>query len=180
MKKVLLVLLTICILLPMTAYAAPPEPVEGYFTYVPRGDCEERLANDNLIWRDCTDYGDYYEGDFLGESEEVYDFVMHGFQGFDPQGLPMYEYGWYKGRVTFTVTPTGTVVGRGEPGDTMVIMFVGKSPGDIFTWSGTWRIIGGTGELANVHGQGVWGNSEDPEFPGVHYKGKIHFDPKAD
>jgi hypothetical protein len=173
MKKLLVTLLLVCMVLPMTAHAAPSEPVEGYFTYVPRNDCEERLANDNLIWRDCTDYGDYYEGSFLGESEEVYDFLMHGFLGFDSQNLPMYERGRYKGTVTFN----GTVLGRGgREDDTMVIMFVGKSPGDIFTWSGTWRIIGGTGELANVHGQGVWGNAEDPT-KGVHYEGQIHFNP---
>jgi hypothetical protein len=142
--------------------------VEGYFTYIP--ECgEPRWANDNEIYRDCTDVGDYYAGDFLGESTEVYDLVLHG-----SQGNYVYEYGWYKGTVTFN----GTVLGRGgEEDDTMVIMFVGKSPGDIFTWSGTWRIIGGTGELANVHGQGVWGNSENPACPGVHYEGQIHFSP---
>lgn len=172
MKKMLLLLLLVCFILPAVAYAGPPEGVEGYFTYVPNMDCEERLANDNLIWRDCTDVGNYYSGDFLGTSTEVYDFVMHGFQGIDSLGLPMYDYGWYKGTVTFT----GTVAGREG---TMVIMFVGKSPGDIFTWSGSWRIINGTGDLANIHGQGVWGNSEDPDHPGaVHYEGVIHFEPE--
>ena len=36
--------------------------------------------------------------------------------------------------------------------------------------------ISGTGELANLHGQGTW---EGPGFPisGIDFWGKIHFDP---
>jgi hypothetical protein len=120
--------------------------------------------------RDCEDEGDYYYGDFLGESEEVYDFLMLRANPDVP--FPHdYEYGFYKG----TVTLDGTVLG--VPG-TVQIMFVGTSPGDLFTWSGTWRILGGTGELANLRGQGNWANSEDPDnYPGVHYWGRVHFEP---
>jgi hypothetical protein len=39
-----------------------------------------------------------------------------------------------------------------------------------------WRIIGGTDELANVHGQGrKWIDEFDPFL--IHYEGVIHFDP---
>jgi hypothetical protein len=51
---------------------------------------------------------------------------------------------------------------------------VGSSPGYIGDWRGTWRIIGGTGELANLHGNGVfWSNG----LLDVHYEGKAHFNP---
>ena len=168
MKKVLiLLLLLVVIVLPAAAQAGSKIDVEGYFTYVPLGCEVDRWANDVHILRNCRDVGDYFAGDFLGTSTEVYDFVMHGA---DPDVPFDYEYGWYKGTTTFT----GTVAGRQG---TMVLMLVGTSPGDLFTWSGTWRILRGTGELANIRGQGVWGNIEDPEYPGVHYEGQIHFDP---
>jgi hypothetical protein len=168
MKKVLLALLTIGLVLPMAAHAEPPVDVEGYFTYIPTCG-EPHWANDNEVYRDCTDVGDYYAGDFLGTSTEVYDVVFH-----DSQGNFVYEYGWYKGTVTFT----GTVYGRGGGAeDTVLIMFVGKSPGDVFTWTGSWRIIGGTGEFANLQGQGFFGSSDNPDYPGVHYEGKIKFAP---
>lgn len=178
MKKLLILLLLLYILLPVAAYArSPHEDVDGFFRYVPAGDCEQYLAADNLIWRNCTDVGFYEYGTFIGDSTEVYDLIMHGFKEFTPPEppfppLPVFEEGWYKGTVTFT----GEVDGRTG---TMVIMFVGKSPGDIFVWSGTWRIISGSGGLANIHGGGTWENA-DPEgsHPGyVHYAGEMHFAP---
>ena len=39
---------------------------------------------------------------------------------------------------------------------------------------GTWVIISGTGELANLHGQGTWWNEGSGEFG---YEGQVHFDP---
>jgi hypothetical protein len=163
MKKVLMLLLLVCIVLPVAAHAGSQEDVDGYFTYVPLGCEVEMWAGDNYILRGCTDVGDYFLGDFLGTSTEVYDFVMHG-----ASAPYVYEKGFYKGTVTFT----GTV--KEERTGTMEILFVGKSPGDVMVWSGTWRIISGTGELANIHGNGVWGSSE----LGVHYQGKIHFEPE--
>jgi hypothetical protein len=165
MKKLLVTLLLVCMLLPTVAHAGPPQDVEGYFVYTPNEDCTIRWAGDNEFWRDCTDWGEYYAGDFLGDSEEVYDVILHG-----SQGNYVFESGWYKGIVTLT----GTVLGRSG---TVEILFIGFSEGDIFAWTGTWRIVGGTGDLAGVHGQGDWGSSEDPEYPGVHYWGKVHFEP---
>jgi len=161
MKKFLFVLVIICLFLPVTALAAPGENVQGYFTYIPT--CGEPLwANDNEIYRDCTDVGDWYDGDFIGDSTEVYDLVLHGSQG----GF-VYDDAWYKGTVTFTLM---------DKSGTMKIMFIGKSPGNIMVWSGTWVILSGTGSLANIHGQGVFRSSEDQvNHPGVFYEGKIHF-----
>lgn len=178
MKKVLILLLLVCIILPVAAYAGSPhEDVEGYFFYIPAGDCEQSFPGNNLLWRNCTDVGFYEFGDFIGESTEVYDVTMHGFQRFEdipPFGpIPIFEKkGWYKGIVTFD----GEVAG--ETG-TMQIMFVGKSPGNLFVWSGTWRILSGTSDLGDIHGNGTW-ESADPNGPHpgyVHYEGRIHFTP---
>jgi hypothetical protein len=171
MKKGLMLLLLACLVLPMAARAGPLQDVDGYFTYVPTGCEAERWANDNFIMRDCADVGDYYYGSFLGDSTEVYDFLMLGRNPDVPIPPADFEYGFYKGTVTFD----GTVFGEAE--GTMQILFVGFSPGDLFTWSGTWRILGGTGDLAGIHGQGEWGSSQDPDYPGVHYWGKIHSEP---
>jgi hypothetical protein len=40
--------------------------------------------------------------------------------------------------------------------------------------NGNWRIIGGTEELAKIHGQGAW---EGTVPGGVAYEGYVHFDP---
>lgn len=168
MKKILFVLIIISLFLPVSALAAPRENVQGYFRYTPT-ECEKVwVANDNLISRGCKDIGDWDIGigDFVGTSTEVYDLVLHGWQGgFD------YEDGWYKGTVTFD----GTVLG-GAPG-TMKIMFVGKSPGDIYVWSGTWVILSGTGGLANIQGQGIFRSAMFPLDGGVavYYEGEIKF-----
>jgi hypothetical protein len=40
--------------------------------------------------------------------------------------------------------------------------------------SRNWRIVGGTGELANIHGQGTQGGAGPG---GIAYEGYVHFDP---
>jgi hypothetical protein len=78
-----------------------------------------------------------------------------------------YEYAFYKGNVTFT----GSVDGKTG---TLELLFRGTSPGAVDDWNGTWRILSGTGELANLHGNGVfWANG----LMDVHYEGQIHFAP---
>jgi hypothetical protein len=108
------------------------------------------------------------DGNFQGESTEVYDVVLFGSEGVLPPDLPVFEYGHYKGIVTLT----GTVLG--EEG-TLEILFVGTSPGDIAYWTGTWRILSGTDDLANLHGQGTF---ESNDLMDIHYEGKVHFDPQ--
>lgn len=167
MKKLLLALLLVCMLLPMAAYAGPPQFVQGDFTYVPLGCEVEKWANGNQFLLGCSDEGDWYQGDFDGESTEEYKVVLHGSDGGWP---PLFESGFYKGTVTFT----GTVA---ERTGTVVMLFVGTSPGGeggIDNWSGTWRIISGTGDLANLHGQGVFWNNGTLD---IHYEGRIQFAP---
>jgi len=119
-----------------------------------------KLANDNMFLY-CTDEGDW-AGDFVGTSFEEYVAVLHGFEGFF-----VYETGFYKGNATFD----GVVEGRAG---TLEILFVGKSTGDINDWTGTWRIISGTGELENLHGTGTFYNNGPLD---IHLDGQIHFEP---
>ena len=42
--------------------------------------------------------------------------------------------------------------------------------------TGTWRILKGTGELANLHGQGTWKTVIPPAL--YNYEGQVHFDPQ--
>ena len=71
-------------------------------------------------------------------------------------------------------TFTGTVLGYAG---TLVMRL--ESRGTLpattpYTTMGTWVIISGTGELANLHGQGTWWNLGLGQFE---YEGQIHFDP---
>lgn len=165
MKKALMLLLLACMMMPMAVYAGPPVDVAGDFTYSPTGCDEERWANDIQFVSSCRDRGDWYNGDFEGDSKELYSVAFHGTaEGGFMEG---YEYAFYRGNVTFT----GTVHGKSG---TLEILFIGTSPGELDDWNGTWRILSGTGELANLHGKGVfWANG----LMDVHYEGQIHFDP---
>ena len=164
MKKILIAIVVVAIALlgvPRFASAEAPHLVSADFTYVPNCPPEDmKLANDNMFLY-CTDVGNW-EGDFVGTSFEEYVAVLHGFEGFF-----VYEAGFYKGNATFT----GVVEGREG---TLEILFVGKSPGDINDWTGTWRIISGTAELENLHGTGTFYNNGPLD---IHLDGQIHFEP---
>jgi hypothetical protein len=155
-------------LLPMAVHAEAPGKVQADFSYVPTGCAVERWVLDNQLLLACGDTGDWYQGDFLGSSTEVYNIAFYG-----SEGNIVYKYGFYQGRVTFT----GTV--RGKTG-TLDLLFVGTSPGDIADWSGRWRILGGTDELGDVHGAGVFHNNSDDDgnkIPlNIHIEGRIFFD----
>ena len=168
MKKVLVVLLLVWLVLPVAVHAGPPTDVKGNFVYVP-AIVGLRQAGNNLFL-DATDTAEW-TGDFVGDSTEEYVAVLHGVTGVFGTPDFAFEKGFYKGTVTFT----GEVKGRAG---TVEILFVGKSPGDLADWTGTWRIISGTGELANLHGTGVFWNREGIPMD-IDYEGRIHFDPPA-
>jgi hypothetical protein len=163
MKKLLVMLLLVSLVLPMAVYAEPPTDVAGDFWYWLTGFCDkERWANDNLFLYGCPDEGDW-EGSFDGVSTEVFDAVFYD----AAEGGLIYEHAIYRGNLTFN----GTVAGKTG---ILELLFIGTSPGPEDGWTGTWRILSGTGELANLRGQGViWSNDSG----GVHYEGQIHFAP---
>jgi len=173
MKKIVALGLLVCMVLPVTAYAGQKLDVQGDFKYWPTDKCDKAWwADDNLFQRGCPDVGNWYPGenwqskDFLGDSTEVYSTTFFG--ATNPFVPPYeYEYGLYKGRVTFR----GTVAGKEG---TLDMLFVGTSPGDIAQWTGTWRILSGTKELTNLRGNGeFWSNG----LLDIHCEGQIHFDP---
>jgi hypothetical protein len=159
MKKMLVAMLTVVVVLSAlstSAYAGPKIPAEGSWTYDPTL-VSERWADGNLFMHGTDTAA--WEGTFTGTSTEEYVGVMHS------SGA-----GFYKGTVSFE----GTVEGREG---TLEILYVGKSPGDFANWAGTWRIIGGGGELENLHGKGTFTN---PKMFVIAYSGQIHFHPKKD
>jgi hypothetical protein len=165
LKKVLVALLLVLLVLPAVVHAGPPSDVEGDFVYVPTV-LSLRQAGDNLFMEAMATAT--WTGAFAGTStEDEYVVVLHGTTGVF--GTP--DFAFEKGFYWDIVTLTGEVQGRAG---TIDILFVGKSPGDLADWTGTWRIISGTGELANLHGNGVFWNNAPMD---IHYEGQIHFEP---
>ena len=173
MKRGLMSLLLVWLLLPVAVHAGPPVDVSGDFVYVPV-IVGLKQAGDNLFL-DATDTATW-TGAFEGDSTEEYVAVLYrttgGLDIFDPAFT--FEHAFYKGTVIFT----GEVQGRMG---TLEILFEGRSPGDLADWTGTWRILSGTGELANLHGTGIFYNNTDDVgnkiLGDIHYEGQIHFDP---
>jgi hypothetical protein len=67
----------------------------------------------------------------------------------------------------------------GESGG-LVMSIVGYLPAGVFEWYGHWVILEGTGDLANLRGQGNWwGPGATCETcPGqIYYDGNYHFEP---
>ena len=157
----------------MAVHAGPPVDVAGDFVYVPV-PVGLRQAGDNLFL-DAIDTATW-TGDFEGTSTEEYVVVLYRTSGgldiLDPAFT--FDQGFYRGTATFT----GEVQGREG---TLEILFEGRSPGSLADWTGTWRILSGTGELANLHGTGIFYNNTDQygnKIPcDIHYEGQIHFDP---
>lgn len=60
---------------------------------------------------------------------------------------------------------TGTVDGKSG---TLTIRLVGTATLPDLEWTGHWEIMRGTGDLANLEGQGTWwGTANDVEYSGV-------------
>jgi hypothetical protein len=75
---------------------------------------------------------------------------------------------------------TGTLLGKYE--GTMVILLVGDKPlleePTATQWYGEWLVVSGTGDLANVHGKGIWwetGFRPDNGIPDSYYAGEVIF-----
>ena len=163
MKKMLIIIFVLIIAVfgvSLSASAESPlEEISADFTYEPYIAGMKQV--DGNMFLDCYDYGTWYDGDFIGTSYEEYVAVLHGFEGFF-----IYDKGFYKGTATFT----GTVKGKAG---TLEILFIGTSSGSPYMddWTGTWRIISGTSELEDLHGNGTFYNNGPLD---IHIDGQIH------
>lgn len=163
MKRLLLVPLVLCALIlgVAPAMAGPPEEAAGDWTYMPDlGGLTFRTAGTNTFV-----YGtevSTFTGTFAGTSNDEFVVVCH-------QKGPESFMNFVKGTIEFT----GEVDGRA--GD-LTMKVTGKQDSTTCDpsgaiWSGKWVIVGGTDELAELHGNGAW---TGPSFD-LDYTGQIHF-----
>jgi hypothetical protein len=182
MKKMLVAVVTVVVLLsvlPISASAHPPTPVEGVWEYLPyikvendSGECvkpEEgdtgplcvKVAGGNQFLQTYED--GWWAGDFEGTSEDHGKVTIHR-----------------SGRWNFKALVYFEGAANGTPG-TLKMSVVGGRPDVSADWQGQWVILSGTGELETLRGQGTWwgpGWLEIPNVPGIiHYDGQVHFAP---
>ena len=158
MKKISLIvavvfMMPLLLLIWVPAYASTPVAVTAYMDYIPT-IVDSRTADGNTFYN--TTEVATWTGDFEGTSTEVGRVVVHSSGAWS-----FYARSSFQGSV------------NGKSG-TLEMVLVGKRADENSIWAGQWNIIGGTGELANLHGQGTW---EGPGFPigGIDFSGKIHF-----
>jgi hypothetical protein len=164
MKTRLVAMLTVVVVLSalsVSAYAEQPTEVSGELDYW-FFDPEIRSAGPNSFMH--AKEHEVWRGDFAGEGDSEFT-------------VGMFAAGFWN--VSLRCTFTGTVDGREG---TLELQMVGKKPLGA-DWYGQWVILGGTGELANAHGRGIWwgpGYRSDEKTPGdpdCSFSGQIHFDP---
>lgn len=162
-KKLLFVLamLAVLSLLAVPAIAGPPEQAEGLWQYQPFILSSQEIGCKTIL---TTFENGLWTGTFTGTSTENGKVVIR-----------------CSGEVTFKalVTFQGSVAGRSG---TMWMKVVGSKPDARGEWQGSFVILKGTGDLANLRGQGTWwGPGYNPEFPDewgdIYYAGNIHFEP---
>jgi len=180
-KKLLLTVLIGCALLsmaPMAVHATRPKEVSGEIEYMAHfkvydgsGECvlpDAPGATSNLCIKmaDGNTFAETFEeaaytGGMAGDSTNDCKVVIHSSGAWS-----------YKAISSFN----GTVDGKTG---TLQIQMVGKKPvGE--EWYGQWVILGGTGELATLRGQGTWFGPGAPgaeKWGDVSYEGQIHFKP---
>jgi hypothetical protein len=104
---------------------------------------------------------DRWEGTFEGNSVDVYKAVILSTGAWDAGGVSLFD---------------GAV---GNRNGSLVIWFFGKRPDAEADWSGEWVILRGSGELANLSGEGTWWGPGAPavgERGCVDYSGEVRFD----
>ena len=166
MRKMLLTPLIVCIvallsLLSMPVHATKPITVSGAWSWMaPSADFNViRVAHGNTFVSAVEI--DQFTGTFEGSGNGVFTLEMH----------PCFNTG--QGQTLFT----GTVLGKSG---TLVIKWVGNTKNDLGYWWFEWTILSGTGELANLRGQGTgWGPGPEflDEYGEVELSGKIVFMP---
>ena len=144
---------------------------------------DHKHAGANVIM-DIYVEGAHTGGSIVGAFEQTSTAIYHykdpevvaGLNENNPTLNPEAQFNWVDMKRTFT---TATILGH-TGGLTMRLQATGfgnnfKGPA-YFDLQGTWVIISGTADLANIHGQGTWWHSRTG-FAGLEYEGQIHFDP---
>jgi hypothetical protein len=164
MKRLLLIPLVCCaLMLAITpAAASPSEEASGEWTYeVDLASLTVRTAgNTTFIYGTSNSK---FTGSFAGTSSDEFVVVCHE-KG--PESVMNFG--------KLTINFTGEVDGRVG---SMTIKARGKQESTTCDpsgaiWYGEWVIVGGTGGLVDLHGNGEW---TGPSFD-LDYSGKIHFD----
>ena len=164
MRKMLSAALLMCIVallstLSTAVHATPPIPASGTFDYDFEVTDMREADGNTFIY--ATEW-EAWVGDFEGTAVAVF-------------RVELFSAGFWN--VWLRSTFTGTVLGREG---TMVVQLVGKRPMEPEPgwWFGEWVILSGTGELANLRGQGTWwGPGFGAVGPDIYYSGNIHFKP---
>jgi len=139
------------------ARATPPTQISGkvwilgatVYEVRQAGESDNRLINLSLRGK--------FTGDIMGNYTSESRWVVHDV------GTPD---AWTNFRGVSTTSPA-TVMGK-----TGTLLWLLKG---VSEKGGTWVIIGGTGDLANLHGQGTYSPTANPNV--VNYEGQVHFDP---
>jgi hypothetical protein len=163
-KKILLTVLalaTILFSIPYfgVAFAEPPTPISGtieFVSVVPAGPPKVAGKSDNRI-RMFT-IVEEWSGDIEGIGTAEAKWIIHNAPLFSPDA-------WVNAYAIITFTDV-TVLGRS--GSLIIKLVMAEAEG-----SGHWTIMEGTGELANIHGQGKGSIATEP----FTYTGLVNFDP---
>jgi hypothetical protein len=143
------------------ASAGPPEEASGHWTYVPDFTSFSVRTAGNTTFIEGTEVSTF-TGTLTGESNDEFFVACHQ-KG--PESFMNY--------VKITIEFTGEVDDRAGG---LTIKATGKQDSTTCDpsgaiWSGKWVIINGTGDLADLHGQGEW---TGPSFD-LDYTGQVHF-----
>jgi hypothetical protein len=166
MKKLLLPLLVIftvslVVALSPPVQAGPPEEAEGLWQYQPF-ILDQKVAGCNTFL--TTFENGVWSGTFEGTSTEDGKVVIH-----------------CSGAWSFNAIVTFDAVTVDGKSGTLEMSVVGKRPDGTSDWAGKWVILSGTGELANLHGQGTWWGPGAPapgQWGDIYYGGQVHFAPQ--
>jgi hypothetical protein len=157
-KAVLVFLLTLLLMVTMSmtvVNAMPPTTISGKWSMTGGTFTEKSAGNSNNEFLQGTGTGNFM-GSISGPFTSDAYLIIHN-SGLSNQ--------WTVMHVVITISPANVM---GKTG-TLEFMFNGKQ-GE----GGQWVITGGTGDLANLHGQGTW--SPTGGFPQIAYVGQIHLD----
>lgn len=161
MKKILFFLMFVLLIFSASpVHAEQPDMASGEWSYMVTDWTQEEVGG-NFVFS-TYDIGKW-EGTFEGTSTEVGLVVI--FRSGNSS---------FKGTLTFE----GEVDGRSG---TFTMSVVGRKSG-VEDWKGQWVILNGTGELANLCGQGTWfgpGAAGFLVWGTVEYEGNYHFEPEG-